>query len=355
MADLQQLTTLQFCLIDNCTIIRNDTGQQLDIVYTTQSHLVVTSTDGQTSTMLISKNDPELLCSTTNTTDDFAIVQAIGLVVLTLITFTSGYIVVVHMMFKKLRSTFGKLMLYNIAKICQSFTGFALSITHHNVPLHSVMPCYDFNFLYIQSVVVGETFATCILAYLAYLMRESSKIREVKKENKKQFCKHSTQYVLGLLLLFDIFIVSYDFGTGTYKYTLLPDGHCSYFVQTQYNTLRILDTYSYINEIIQIFLLVVYFYYYYKLNKMLEMFRHIENKGADMDPLFFKMAIMMVASLGISQILLTSSWYFDNELLLNMVGVLFFIHQCVIASFFTCSKKVSRLCKERFATTVTSS
>ena len=53
MADLQQLTTLQYCLINNCTIIRNDTGQQLDIVYTTQSHLVVTPTDGQTSVTFI--------------------------------------------------------------------------------------------------------------------------------------------------------------------------------------------------------------------------------------------------------------------------------------------------------------
>jgi len=233
MADLQQLTTLQYCLTDNRTIIRYDTGQQLDIVYTTQFHLVVTPTDGQTSTMFISKNDPEVLCSNPNTTDGSAIVQAIGLVVLTLITFTSGYIVVVHIMFKKLCSTFGKLlMLYNIAKVCQSFVGFTLSITHHNIALYSVMPCYAFYFLYMQSVVVGETFATCILAYLAYLMHESYRCREVKKQNKQRFYKHSAKYVLGLLLLFNIIIASYDFGTGTYKYMLLPNGHCSYFVQT---------------------------------------------------------------------------------------------------------------------------
>ena len=42
MDELQKPTTLQYCLIDNCTIIRNDTRQQLDIVCTTQSHLVVT-------------------------------------------------------------------------------------------------------------------------------------------------------------------------------------------------------------------------------------------------------------------------------------------------------------------------
>ena len=78
-------------------------------------------------------------------------------------------------------------------------------------------------------------------------------------------------YIIGLLLWFNIFVVSYDFGTGTYTHTLLPNGLCSYFVQTQYNTTRILGTYSYNNEIIQISLLMAYFYYYYKLTKALKM------------------------------------------------------------------------------------
>ena len=66
----QELSTLQYCHMGNCTIIRIDTGQQLDIVYTTQSHLVVTPTDGQTSAILISKNDPELFCVIPNTAMD---------------------------------------------------------------------------------------------------------------------------------------------------------------------------------------------------------------------------------------------------------------------------------------------
>ena len=119
MDDLQQSTTLQYCLIDNCTIIRNDTGQQLDIVYTTQSHLVVTPTDGKTS-VLISTNDPELFCSTPNTTDNSTIVQVIGAIVAVMIMLVSSSIVVVHMIFKELRGTFGKLLiLYNITKIGQ--------------------------------------------------------------------------------------------------------------------------------------------------------------------------------------------------------------------------------------------
>ena len=44
--DLQQVTALHYCWVDNCTIIRLDTGEELDIVYTTDSVLVTTLTNG---------------------------------------------------------------------------------------------------------------------------------------------------------------------------------------------------------------------------------------------------------------------------------------------------------------------
>ena len=52
--DLSQVTTLQYCIVDNCTIMRIDTGQQLDIVYTTKSLLIVTPKDGHTSLVITS-------------------------------------------------------------------------------------------------------------------------------------------------------------------------------------------------------------------------------------------------------------------------------------------------------------
>ena len=47
--DLSQVISLQYCIIDNCTIMKIDTGEQLNIVYTTESLLIVTPTDGLTS------------------------------------------------------------------------------------------------------------------------------------------------------------------------------------------------------------------------------------------------------------------------------------------------------------------
>ena len=288
IADLQQFTTLKYCLIDNCTIISIDTGQQLDIVYTTESHLLVTPTDGQTS-MLISKNDPELFCCTFNTTeDDSTITQVIGVIMVILLALVSGYIAVVHMMFKEIRSTFGKLLMFsNIALVCQCFNVIALSVTNLNITVHSMMPCYLLNFLFIQFGVGDEAFATSFLAYLAYIMYYSYKSREVTEEMNKRLYKYAITYVLGLSLLFGIFVVGYDFGTGTFKHTLLPNGHYSFVVQSEYNTVGLLHAYGYVNKIIQILLLVAYFVYYFKLNKMLKMVCRMANIDMQQNQLFF--------------------------------------------------------------------
>ena len=64
--DLSQVTTLQYCIIDNCTVIRIDTGQQLDIVYTTESLLIVTPKDGHTFAVIARIVD-ELPCLGTPT------------------------------------------------------------------------------------------------------------------------------------------------------------------------------------------------------------------------------------------------------------------------------------------------
>ena len=277
MADLEHNATLQYCIIDNCTIMRIDTGQQLDIIYTTQSHLVVTPTDGQTS-MIISKNESELFCFTPNTTDNSTIIHLIGIIIVTVLASVSGYIAVVHMMFKQLRSTFGKLMMiYNIGVICQCAAVFSLNITSHNIKIHSTMVCYLFNSTFMQTAVVSEAFATCMLAYLAYVMRHSYKSRQLTKQLNKKLYKYSIIYALGQLLVFDIFVLSYDFGTGTYEHALLPNGHCSFLVQSDYDTIGIFHVLGYVNQTIQGLLIITYFTYYYKLNKMLRMVRSLAN------------------------------------------------------------------------------
>ena len=53
--------------------------------------------------MIIFKNEPQLLCSISETTDNSTIIQIIIAIVVATV---SGYIAAVHMIFKKLPSTF---------------------------------------------------------------------------------------------------------------------------------------------------------------------------------------------------------------------------------------------------------
>ena len=106
--DLSQVISLHYCIIDNCTIMRIDTGQQLDIVYTTESLLVVTPVDGHTS-MEIAKIDDEMSCLEYHNTNGGSQVAMflLWLILASLSFIVSGYIVIVHLLFKELRTIFG--------------------------------------------------------------------------------------------------------------------------------------------------------------------------------------------------------------------------------------------------------
>jgi len=338
--------------------MRIDNGQQLDIVYTTQSLLLVTPTDGQTS-MFIYKNEPELSCFTPNTNDDDN-AQFIVVTISILVGLVSGYIAVVHMCFKELCNTFGKLMIfYNLAFPLRSVSITALSIMHLKVTVNSWKPCYLIFFTFVQSIIVTDGFATCILAYLAYVMYQSYKCIQMTKETNDRFYKYSLVYVLGLLFLFDIYLVGYDFGTGAFKYALLPNGHCSYVNQQGYNTTVIIAlAHTIYNKVIDILLLVFYFTYYYKFSKATKLVGSIANIDRQQNRMFFKIALTMAVTTGIiPTVFFGFNWFLDQGIFLSrVVGVVsLLIQQCVIMILFMCTEKMSRLCKERFSNRITPS
>ena len=175
------------------------------------------------------------------------------------------------------------------------------------------------------------------------------------KEINKQFYKHSVMCVLGQLLLFGIFVVGYDFGTGIYKNTLLPNGHCRFTVQSdsEYNTTVVFQIYAHINKIIQVLLLVAFFIYYYKLRKMLTLVHKLANDAAtQQNQMFLKVGITIGAAIGISHMMFALTLYLDKETFITIAGFFIIIQQGVIMSFYI--KKMSQLCKERFCTTETS-
>ena len=140
MDDLQQVTTLQYCVVHNCTIMRIDTGQKLDVVYTTESIIVINPTDGHTSSV-IARDDNELACvlpdSMLHVDDNIG--QLIGpMIVSTLIMTVSGYILIVHLLFKQLHNLMGKLMIsYNFTIICHCIIIIAWLLLRYQIPVNS--------------------------------------------------------------------------------------------------------------------------------------------------------------------------------------------------------------------------
>ena len=225
MDDLQQL---QYCLIDNCTIMRLVTGQQLDIVYTTQSNLVVTPTDGQTS-LLIPKNEPEQFCFPPYSSPAISTAVLSVAISLSFSAILSGYTVAVFLFFKELRTTFGKLMMiFSIGCTFHSAGIVILIITTYVIKVNSLMICYVLWFSMLQASMITEGCTTCIIAFLAYIMHSSYKSMEVREDTKKRLLKNFVIYILVLPLLFQIFMISVDIGTGEYQNVILPNGYCSY-------------------------------------------------------------------------------------------------------------------------------
>ena len=97
--DLSQVISLQYCIIDNCTIMKIDTGEQLNIVYTTESLLIVTPINGLTS-MAIVKVDDELPClKYHNRNDDIQINELVGAITISLpIIMVSIFILLIHLL-----------------------------------------------------------------------------------------------------------------------------------------------------------------------------------------------------------------------------------------------------------------
>jgi len=96
--DVQQV---EYCLIDDCTMIRIDTGERLDIVCTTNNLIITTPTDGRTSTVVIVKQQNELPCYGLGV-DDQKVYFVPSVLFCALSIVAGGYIAGLHLVFKKL-------------------------------------------------------------------------------------------------------------------------------------------------------------------------------------------------------------------------------------------------------------
>ena len=348
--DLSQVTTLQYCIIDNCTIMRIDTGQQLEIVYTTESLLIVTPIGGETS-VVIAKIDNESAClEYHNTANSNQIGLFVG--VFTLLSFTMlvyGYILTVHFLFKELRTLFGKLLiLYSLSIFCTCGGYIVVLLMDHWITVNSQMICHTTMILFVMSYKTSELLATNVLTHLAYIMYRCYNLKScVCKKTSKQLVKYYISYTLIPLTLVFFVVIAYDWRTGNGSYTILPNGHCS-FLDYYRRILFICKALAIINKVVQITVFTVYVAYFYKFKSYIRDTR-ISNMQYDKE--LVKIAFAMGATIGLSDFIWTlGTFYLKFSNITNVIGaILIFTQQCVIMSTFLCTKKMYDLCKTRFS------
>ena len=91
----QVATSLLYCIIDNCTIMRVDSREELDIIYTTENLLLVVPTDGHTSEIALMLEN-EVPCSPVLNDSGQSVITG-QVTYLTILGSTCAYIMVLHL------------------------------------------------------------------------------------------------------------------------------------------------------------------------------------------------------------------------------------------------------------------
>ena len=346
--DLSQVTTLQYCTIDNCTIMRIDTGQQLDIVYTTESLLIVTPKDGKTS-MVIAKADDEFPClEYFNTVDDSQVIQYASVTLTLLVMLISAYTLIVHLLLKSHRSLFRKLlMFYNLNVVCICGAVLVLALMHYWVAVNSHRICHTVTIAFIIGHIGSASFGTIIQSYLAYVMYRCYHLKsKMSKKTSGFLFRCYAAYANTALILMLFVVIAYDWRTGNDKHTILKTGHCFYIGQpTSYNTLLILHSFIVINKVLQFMMFLAYLVYYYKFNMNVRAAQVTLQYGQKL----VRIAVAMGGSVGIAYLIHIVVRLFIPEYIgISFISssVLVLIQQTVIMVCFMCTKKMYTLCKK---------
>jgi len=251
--------------------MRIDTGQQLDIIYTIENLLIVTPVGAHTS-MVIGKIDDELPClKYHNTTDHSQIGEIVGFITLSsLIMMASGYVLIVHLLFKELHTLFGMLLIfYSLGIVSASGVVVTLYLMHHWIAVSSQIICHTIVVLFIMAMISNDAFATNILTHLAYIMYCCYNLKpEISKRKDKFLFKCYIGHAIITVVLFVFLTIAYDLRTGHGQYTTLPNGHCNFIDQYSYETLFLSDIAVFINKLVQIIVFVVYLVYFYKFKNI---------------------------------------------------------------------------------------
>ena len=345
---VEEVVTLQYCIINNSTILRIDTGEYLDIIYKRDSVLVVTPNDLQT-TMTVSRLNNEPVCSMDNSPSNVIlstflyVFMSVWLAILLSVT---GYNIAIHLLFKELCNSLGKLlMLYSFFLAGQSISFFILTTVMYKflISLHYI--CYIFKMVLIATDIGYDATATCILAHCAYHLWQSYKMIPANPSMDKVLSRRYFGYIFGTVVTSMCAILAYDFKINKQNF----DMSCDQDDPTFYALVKIMFAVSSINRLIQIAFFIIYLYCSYQLKISQDV------TGYQMNPKLFRIAIAMGVTITFAKLIfmlnrvIAETTDINFSALVDTIGsLILLIQHCIIVGLLRWVKNVYRaLCKKQ--------
>ena len=335
----------QYCIVDNSTILRLDTGEQLDIVYTSNNTLVVIPNHSQTAVALPRLYN-KLACNIDSFPGGFVIptpLYIVNLVWLTVILLVSGYNIAVHIIKKKLHKPMGKLLMcYSIFLILRSISFFMLTalLFIFSADFQYAHICQFVKLILIAASLGYEAIATCILMHAAYSLHQSHKMLPVDPSKYKVFTRRYFWYVTCMVAISMFIIFTYDMAARKGDFS----GYCDRNDPIYRNMVTVMQTVVLINKVAQIVLFIIYLHYWRKLRNSV----HVTDHKTDQN--LFRIAVGMGATISISEFAYSVSWTVSlatgNRFTpVEIVGAMMLILQhCIITGLLKCAYKA--FCKK---------
>ena len=345
---VEEMVTLQYCIINNSTILRLDTGEYLEVVYKRDSALVVTLNDLQT-TMTVSRLNNEPVCSMDNSPTNIVIPTFLYVfmsVWLAIMLSVTGYNIAIHLLFKELRTSLGKLlMLYSFFLAGQSISFFMITTLMYKFLIRLHYICYIIKMVFIATDIGYDATATCVLAHCAYHLWQSYKMIPANPSMEKVLSRRYFGYIFGTVVTSMCVILAYDFGINKQNF----DVSCDQDDPTFDALVKIMFTVSSINRLIQIAFFIIYLYCWNKLKISQDV------TGYQMNPKLFRIAIAMGVTITFAKLIFMLNWVIVQTTDINFSALvetigsqILLIQHCIIVGLLRRVKNVYRaLCKKQ--------
>jgi len=248
---------VQYCLIDNCTIKRMDTGQELGIVNVEDDVFVVISTNNQTVNIKMIPDEDyceDVLSTNTGYSAEYIVLLVIKMVILLILAILTVYIIVLHLIKRELQySSIGKvLIVYNVLLVVAVLL-YILLLSFHILFYTSAPMCQVIMYIRIYFLLCFEVASTFLFVHIAHLMYHGH-LRHFEIPNKwmRRLLAFYALVTFTIMIPMVVYLILLDVFSGNGEEAILESGHCVLPPGTTYSTLTHLTGYAIPFKLIQL-------------------------------------------------------------------------------------------------------